>query len=1019
MEGKRIPGADEVNKASKALGTTFSSAGCSYVHNTVNKQLNLCIDRKNDNHKILDKLNILYTNADCFSNKKSYMMFLLSSLNFKPSIIIITEVNPKVSAHKQQESEFNITGYNMFCSNVGIDHFRGIIIYVDNNIACSELELVTDFSECLFVQIRDNSKVVLNIGAVYRSPSSSTKNDSNLNNLINHVCSHFSGDFVLLGDFNYRNINWDTWTSAGSSCLDSPENKFIDCLQYNLLLQHVQFPTRARGTDSPHTLDLIISNGDFVSDILNMSPLGKSDHSVIQCTCNLSFSFQRAKKFNLNKGNYAALRDNVSYNLNHIVEYININTEWCSFKKTIDDAVSNFIPYIASDTWKKKSSWKFPLPRDSVKLINRKHRLWARFQETKDKKIEVEYKKIRNLVRKETRKVTKNKQYEIAKSCKLNPKKFWQYVNSKTRTHKSVGTISILNADGSKELIEEDLAKANVFANYFVKVYTNEGSENFSHLQEIMPPNSMPKIYFSEDDIKQKLSSMKINKSPGPDMLHPRVFKELQNVIVGKLKQIFEHSLEDGEIPEDWKTSTVTVIYKKGKKDCVENYRPISLTCITCKLMESLIRDQVMQFFMHHKLFSCCQYGFINGRSTMLQLLKIMDEWTSSLEAGGQIDVIYTDYEKAFDKVPHKRLLSKLCSYGLPVELIKWIEAFLCSRTQRVRINGAFSEKKPVLSGIPQGSVLGPLLFIIFINDLPGVCEELSRIFLFADDSKLYKHITTEGDYLSLKQSCQNMFNWSEQWLMRLNTAKCKVLTITKNSNNIHFYDYGFTSCENVFISLDHVDNMKDLGIIVDSELNFLCHIKEKVNKAYQMLGIINRNFRDVDKSTFLLLYLSLVRSQLEYCNSVWNPYKVGSIALIERVQKRATKMISSCKKLSYIDRLKYLHLPTMKFRRLRGDMIETYKILNGFYDTDVVPSLPRNYDSRTRGNSLKLLHMRPRYDLRKYYFSSRVVGAWNALPDSVVLCQSINSFKNNLDKCWKNEELFYNWEACWIGSTI
>ena len=790
MEGKRIPGADEVNKASKALGTTFSSTECSYVHSTVNNQLNLCIDRKADNHKTLDKLNILYTNADCFSNKKSDLMFLLTSLNFKPSIIIITEVNPKVSAHKLQESEFNIKGYNMFCSNVGIDHFRGIIIYVDNNIACSELEFVTDFSECLFVQIRDKSKVVLNIGAVYRSPSSSTNNDSSLIKLINYIYSQFSGDFVLLGDFNYRNINWETCTSAGSSCPDSPENKFIDCLQYNLLLQHVQFPTRARGTDSPHTLDLIISNGDFVSDILNMSPLGKSDHSVIQCTCNFSLSFQHAEKLNFNKGNYAALRDNVSYNLSHIADYIDINTEWCSFKKIIDDAVSNFIPCIAGDTWKKKSSWKFPLPRDSVKLINKKHRLWTRFQETKDKKIEEDYKKIRNLVRKETRKVTKNRQYDIAKSCKLNPKKFWQYVNAKTRTHKPVGNISILNADGSKELLEEDLAKANAFANYFVKVYTDEGSENFSQLQEIMPPNSMPKIFFSEADIKLKLSSMKVNKSPGPDMLHPRVFNELQNVIAGKLKQIFEHSLNDGEIPVDWKTSTVTVIYKKGKKDCVENYRPISLTCITCKLMESLIRDQVMQFFMHHKLFSSCQYGFINGRSTMLQLLKIMDEWTSSLEAGGQIDVIYTDYEKAFDKVPHKRLLSKLSSYGLPDELVKWIEAFLCSRTQRVRINGAFSEKKPVLSGIPQGSVLGPLLFIIYINDLPSVCEELCKIFLFADDSKLYKHITTEEDYLNLKQSCQNVFNWSEQWLMRLNTAKCKILTITKNSNYIHLYDY-------------------------------------------------------------------------------------------------------------------------------------------------------------------------------------------------------------------------------------
>jgi len=245
----------------------------------------------------------------------------------------------------------------------------------------------------------------------------------------------------------------------------------------------------------------------------------------------------------------------------------------------------------------------------------------------------------------------------------------------------------------------------------------------------------MEKITFSESDIKAKLSKLKTNKSSGPDSLHSRILSELQTVIPSPLKNIFDHSYECGVLPEDWKSSIVSTVFKKGKKNLVDNYRPISLTCIPCKIMESIIRDQVMNYFQSNSLFNSHQYDFIKGRSAVLQLLKIIDDWIINLEIGNQTDVIYTDFEKAFDKVPHKRLLSKLVSYGLDSKLILWIESFLCHRTQRVKVNGMLSESKSVLSGIPQGTVLGPLLFIIFINDLPDVCSSLSHIFLFADDA--------------------------------------------------------------------------------------------------------------------------------------------------------------------------------------------------------------------------------------------------------------------------------------------
>ena len=416
-----------------------------------------------------------------------------------------------------------------------------------------------------------------------------------------------------------------------------------------------------------------------------------------------------------------------------------------------------------------------------------------------------------------------------------------------------------------------------------------------------------------------------------------------------------------------------------------------------------------MDYFLSNKLLNKYQYGFIKGRSVVLQLLKIIDDWLLNLENGNQIDAIYTDFEKAFDKVPHKRLLNKLLSYRVDSKLITWIESFLCHRTQRVRINGVLSNSQNVLSGIPQGTVLGPLLFIIFINDLPDACTNLSKIFLFADDAKLYKCISDISDCEKLSDSGQHLSDWSEKWCMKLNVDKCKVLSV-KRKDGIKF-PYGFSKCNNNF-ALEHVDHIKDLGVIIDKDLCFDLHISEKVNKAFQMLGIINKTFVDIDIITFLLLYKTMVRSHLEFAGSVWNPYKINQIQSLEKVQKRATKLVKSCKNLSYKDRLIHLKLPTLKFRRLRGDMIEVFKILNGYYDESCVPNLPRNFDTRTRGNSLKLMHVRTKLDMRKFSFCSRVVGYWNSLPDYVVKATSVNMFKNSLDKLWTNEEMYYDFEA-------
>ena len=326
-----------------------------------------------------------------------------------------------------------------------------------------------------------------------------------------------------------------------------------------------------------------------------------------------------------------------------------------------------------------------------------------------------------------------------------------------------------------------------------------------------------------------------------------------------------------------------------------------------------------------------------------------------------------------------------------------WIKNFLTNRKQRVSVNGKFSSWETVTSGVPQGSVLGPVLFLIYINDLPEALDCALR--LFADDTKLFSTIKNVQDEEKLQGNIFNACEWANKWQMIFNTNKCKTMHIGKDEQS----DYFIKDKENKISKILVVEQEKDLGVIFDNKLLFDKHISSKVKIANRNLGLISKNFIYLNNDMFLKLYKALVRPHLEYASVIWSPNFKKDARTIENVQRRATKMLKGLRDFSYPLRLKNLGLPTLEYRRSRADIVQVYKLINRI-DSTSVDLLGRGRPTVTRGHNKKITKKRSRLNLRKNFFSNRIVNTWNKLPEEVVNAQSINAFKNRLNKYWTGE---------------
>ena len=492
------------------------------------------------------------------------------------------------------------------------------------------------------------------------------------------------------------------------------------------------------------------------------------------------------------------------------------------------------------------------------------------------------------------------------------------------------------------------------------------------------------------EQMSKALKSLNPSKSPGPDEIHPKILREVADEMAVPLSYLFNVCMKHGKLPSDWKKAEVRPLFKKGDKSQPGNYRPVSLTSIVCKVFEGFIRDSLTAHLIRNQLLSEHQFGFTSGRSCVTNLLNSLLDWMCEIDQGRPVDVIYLDFKKAFDTVPHKRLISKLEGYGIDGNVLNIIQDFLSDRSQNVVVEGNSSAPIKVTSGVPQGSVLGPTLFVYYINDLPALVKSVAKV--FADDTKLYEAVDCVKGKNKLQNDIDALTDWTQKWLMQFNSDKCKVLHLGKK-NPQYSYCMGSTM-------LQKANSEKDLGVIVDTDLSFENHMNEVVKKANKIAGLILRTINFNNKDILVPLFKTLVRPLLEYGNAVWSPILKKHIHMIEDVQRRFTKRIAGLKDKPYEDRLRELKLPSLEFRRIRGDLIEAYKILNKIYDeTTTERLLPLSANINTRGHNFKVEKKSANTRLFLNFFSNRINTRWNQLPEACVSAATVNGFKNQVDK--------------------
>ena len=805
-----------------------------------------------------DEICLLYTNADGLLNKITELKLILVNDNYKFACITETQFHGDIL-----EAEYTIPNYNYFKEDRKNKDGGGSIIYVHKSIQGKKLNLF-EGCESLAVKITvDDIEFIL--VCLYRTPSLSEQGNKCLLENIDKL--PVEENILIVGDVNLPHVDWEV------GCVKAPENtrdkillnemSFLSMFVekgFQWYLSDVYTRRRMYGnTMQESLLDQVFSNNEaLVYSIESKAPLGKSDHSVLK----VQLKFKHDNRYSVStKKNWSKItKEHVicwSSNINwkYSDEATSVDTMWDELYTKLN-SFEDIVPdeHIKFD---KNGNILRKLPWDCSKLVRRrkeKDKAWKVFENTPTisnyhyalfKQDEFESAEFQAKAKHEKK---------IAKNIKTNSKPLFRYLRMKSKIRKTVNKIS--KEDGKDTATPQETA--DEFAKYFQSVFCVDDQgplPEYCYLEEneISQDEQQSSIHVVDEKVAECLRKIDYSKACGPDGIHPKLLKFLgsDENFVEALSQLFKKCIEEEHIPKIWKLAHVVPIHKKGPLNQKENYRGISLLCIISKIYEKIIRQHMID-----KVSSkICpeQHGFVKGKSCLSNLLESLHNVNEIMKEEKHVDIIFFDFKKAFDQVSHHKLLIKMKNIGVDQKTINIIADYLTGREMQVRVGGSLSDALLILSGVIQGSVIGPLLFIIFINDLPDCIRSISKF--FADDLKVI-----------IKPSCNEqssndleaLENWQNTWKLFFNQSKCKVLHIGNGNPRIN---YSFLE-----EPLTKVADEKDLGVLLDSSLNFGDHIQKSVNKAKSRTAWLLRNIVSREPDVFCKLYKSMIRPHLEYC---------------------------------------------------------------------------------------------------------------------------------------------------------
>lgn len=805
---------------------------------------------------------------------------------------------------------------------------------------------------------------------------------------------------ILIGDFNFPDVSWP---SGQTSC--ELQQNFIDFMTSDLgHSQLILGPTHK----SSNTLDLLFTN--VPSLIKNVKVLEEneyclSDHFAISFDIDLQNRYRKLPKrktYNYRKADWIEMNKALHrVNWDRALCSVDPFVAWPRFKSILKDICDSYIPKKTvkshfqppwydsecDQMWKRKEKW-----RKRAKLSNSESDL------LKFRSLRKQFKKLMN------EKMRLN--VEDDNDPALISKKFWSYVKSKTKSTRIPETVHYRN-----QFRSDTSSQTELFNEYF----HDQFSEASSYDIDIDYSNdNFIDLRFHIDDVYTILKGINSSKAAGPDGIHGIVLKNCARRLAYPLTILFNVSFSTGCIPPDWKTALVVPVHKKGDKGSVENYRPISLTSLVMKVFERCIKNAL--YMACESSLDPRQHGFINDRSCTTQMIPFTNDLALTLNNKSKMDIIYFDFAKAFDSVSHDLILKKLKHlYHIDGLMLKFIKAYLKERQQQVGIGGDKSSMIPVRSGVPQGSILGPLLFVLFINDIFSCISEGTSVALYADDTKIWREILSYSDHHILQNDIDKLFEWSNINKMNFHPKKCKVLTVTMQRNILDCLPFStyFYEMDNVII--DYVTSQMDLGVKINGKLLWGAHCNDLVAKANSRLGLLKRtchfttNLRQ--KRAF---YLSLVRSIFEHCSTIWSPQNSTHINKFVAIQKRAVKWIYGEQFVSYdrdtfINKQKDLDILPIKLKFIFNDILMFYKIVNSLVPINLPPIITRcvpedvRYTRRNASihdltdTSTFQCSITPSCEAFRNSFYYRTMHIWNSLPISVRQAERISVFKTSL----------------------